>query len=552
MSLEAKNASDSSLDRDRSEISSHPSSSEVEPASNDPATQAGGAGGARLLYGLVVFGSSAILLMLEITAGRLIAPYVGVSIYSWTSIIGVILAGLSLGSWLGGVWADRSDEPSDSERAVGLALGAAGVASIGILLMLTWIAPIVLSADLSLMAGAFWLALGLFFVPSILLGTITPLLIALALRVDTRAGRTVGMMHALSALGSITGTFTAGFWLIQHIGTRAILLLCAGSLFAMALPFLLRRGRSSTLVALLLGIAFGTGWMTHDRQGFLNPCNVESQYYCIRIESADSEVPFGEARAMVLDHLVHGISHATEPGMLISPYLHLSDELILGYLGSKASDARYLFLGGGAYTHPRAVAALTPDAKITVVEIDPQVTRVAAESLYLDRSSMRIIHSDARIALQSMDDERFDVIIGDIAHDVTMPWHLMTDEYARLVKSRLTQDGLYLLNLIDAYPDPLLVKSLVNTLRPHFEHVHVWIERLPENISRETFILSATDRFEPPLTLRAQRGFERDWHRITKVLESTGTPMDRLPALSDDHAPIERLIGRLITSKIGN
>ncbi len=504
----------------------------------------------------MVFGSSAILLVLEITAGRLIAPYVGVSIYSWTSIIGVILAGLSLGSWLGGLWADRSDERSDCERAVGLALGAAGVASIGVLLMLTWIAPIILAAELSLMAGAFWLALGLFFVPSILLGTITPLLIALALRVDDRAGRTVGMMHALSALGSITGTFAAGFWLIQYIGTRAILLLCAGSLIALALLFLLRpnpRGRRHLFaLAGLLGIALGTGWMVHDRQGFLNPCDVESQYYCIRVEVADGDAPFGEAKAMVLDHLVHGISHASEPGMLISPYLHLSDELILGYLGSDAADARYLFLGGGAYTHPRAVAALTPQAKITVVEIDPQVTQVATDSLYLDSSRMRIIHQDARIALTAMGDERFEVIVGDIAHDVTMPWHLMTAEYAALVKSRLVEDGLYLLNLIDAHPDPLLVKSLLNTLRPHFRHVHVWIERLPEGASRETFILSATDRFEPPLILRAQRGFERDWHRITDILESSGTPPADLPALVDDHAPIERLIGRLITSKIGN
>ena len=59
-----------------------------------------------ILYGIAVFVSSAVTLVLEITAGRLIAPYVGVSIYSWTSIIGVVLAGLSLGNWLGGAWAD--------------------------------------------------------------------------------------------------------------------------------------------------------------------------------------------------------------------------------------------------------------------------------------------------------------------------------------------------------------------------------------------------------------------------------------------------------------
>ena len=45
-------------------------------------------------YGGTVFVSSALLLVLEIVAGRLLAPYVGVSLYSWTSIIGVILAGL--------------------------------------------------------------------------------------------------------------------------------------------------------------------------------------------------------------------------------------------------------------------------------------------------------------------------------------------------------------------------------------------------------------------------------------------------------------------------
>ena len=68
-------------------------------------------------YGFVVFLSSAILLVLEITAGRLIAPYVGVTLYSWTSIIGIVLAGLSLGNWIGGRWADRG---ADEDRSLGV------------------------------------------------------------------------------------------------------------------------------------------------------------------------------------------------------------------------------------------------------------------------------------------------------------------------------------------------------------------------------------------------------------------------------------------------
>ena len=492
-----------------------------------------------ILYGVTVFLSSAVTLVLEITAGRLIAPYVGVSIYSWTSIIGVVLAGLSLGSWIGGAWADSAgasrnaphgadrDTPQGADRRAGLVLVAAALASLGVLLALTFVAPAIMAAELSPMGGAFVLALSLFFVPAVLLGVITPLLTTLALRRSERPGRVVGAMHALAALGSIAGTFAAGFWLIQYLGTRNILILCAAVLLALAVPFLLRR-RGAGALALGAAGALLTGWITEARGGFLNPCATESQYYCIRVEPASADAPFGEARALVLDHLVHGISHATEPGMLVSPYVHLTDELVLGYLGSEAADARYFFAGGGAYTHPRAVGALTPDASITVAEIDPAVTATAAKELYFDGTGMRILHTDARMALRRLGGERFDVVIGDVVHDLAVPYHLLTREYAALVKSRLEPDGLYVLNVIDAWPDPLLVKSLLNTLRGHFRHVHVWLETLPDAPVRETFILSATDRFEPPRAVAAQRGFERRWVRITHRLESSGAPLDTL------------------------
>ena len=498
-----------------------------------------------LLYGGAVFLSSAVTLVLEITAGRLIAPYVGVSIYSWTSIIGVVLAGLSLGNWLGGTWADRGG----ADRGAGLVLVAAAISSLGVLIVLTIVAPMVMAAGLSLMSGAFVLAASLFFVPSVLLGVITPLLTTLALRHSERPGRIVGSMHALAALGSIAGTFAAGFWLIQYVGTRNILILCTVTLFLVSIPFLFRRAP----VALVTGIALVVlvSGITEARRGFLNPCTEESQYYCIRVEPASADVPFGEARALVLDHLVHGISHATEPGMLVSPYVHLTDELVLGYLGPEAAGARYLFAGGGAYTHPRAVNALMPDASITVAEIDPAVTHNAVESLYLDHSEMRILHTDARMALHRLAEERFDVVIGDVAHDVAMPWHLLTREYTALVKSRLAPDGLYVLNVIDGYPDPLLVKSILKTLREQFRYVHVWLEELPSVPVRETYILSATDRFEPPRTVTALRGFERTWIRITDHLESSGTALDTLPLLTDDFVPVERLVGRLMFTEIG-
>jgi hypothetical protein len=55
----------------------------------------------------LVFTASCCTLVIEILAGRILAPYLGVSLYTWTSIIGVILAGITCGNWAGGVLADR-------------------------------------------------------------------------------------------------------------------------------------------------------------------------------------------------------------------------------------------------------------------------------------------------------------------------------------------------------------------------------------------------------------------------------------------------------------
>lgn len=496
-------------------------------------------------YAATVFIASAVLLVLEIAAGRLIAPYVGVSLYTWTAIIGVILAGLSVGNWLGGVWADRGG----GDAAAGASLLLSAIAALLVLLMLTLVAPAIQASGLSLVGASFLFVACLFFLPAIMLGIVTPLLTTLALAGDPRPGHVVGTMHAVAALGSIAGTFVTGYWLVQYFGTRAVIVMAAALLALLALPYLLRaRGRTWLLVAVPAVVVLVA---TNARGGFDNPCDTESQYYCIRVVDASDDAPFGEARGLVLDHLLHGTNHETEPGMLMAPYAHLVDELSLGYLGAEALRARYLFIGGGAYTLPRALNALAPGASVTVAEIDAMVTRTAEESLYVSTDGMRVLHTDARVALQRLDGERFDVVVGDVYQDVAMPYHLTTREFVSLVRSRLAPGGVYLLNLVDAFPDPLLVKSVVKTLREQFRHVHVWTGEPPGEPTRITYVVSASDRAEPPARLEAQRGFERRWVRVTDVLLATGTPLDDLPTLSDDYVPVERLVGRLLTTELG-
>jgi len=495
-------------------------------------------------YGFTIFMSSAILLVLEIVAGRLIAPYVGVSIYSWTSIIGVILAGLSLGNWFGGRWADRGGE----ETGVGIVLILAAIFSIASLLVLTLVAPVLQGSQLDLISASFIYVLTMFFVPAVLLGIITPLLTTLALRLDTRTGHIVGRMHALAALGSILGTFITGYWLVQYFGTRLVISGSAACLLLLAVPFLRKLRLKQAAILLLVGV--GTLVSTQVRNGFANPCQWESNYFCLRVVDASS-YEYGTAKALILDHLLHGINHKKNPDLLISPYVHAMDEIVRIYFNAdQTSRLRYFFAGGGAYTQPRAVKAMYPQAHVTVAELDPQVTAAAEQALYVDTANMQIIHHDARAVLQTTQ-QRYDIVVTDVFHDISVPYHMVTQEFAQAVRHKLSAEGLYLMNVVDVFPDARLVKSLIKTLQTEFNHVDVWLEDTPEALTRITYVLSAHNSRPLPEMFNSQRGFERRWRRINETLTTRGVSMQELPVLTDDYVPVERLLAGLLFSPEG-
>lgn len=497
------------------------------------------------IYALAIFLSSAGLMALEIAAARLLAPYIGASLYSWTAIIGVVLGGLSLGNWLGGVWADRGA----GESVAGWVLGAGALACVGVLLLLTLIAGPLQRLEIGLLAASFLYVAALFFVPAVLLGVVTPLLTTLALRLDARTGHVVGMMHALAAFGSIVGTFATGYLFIQYFGTQAVILGTGAMMALLALVFL--RGRLPA-VAILAVLAVGLVTWTGARGGLQVPCDRETNYFCIRVVDMTRDMPFGEARGMVLDHLLHGISHRQRPQFLPSPYTHLMAEVIdLHAGGVQGRPLRSFFAGGGAYTQPRALRARYPDARIVIAEIDPAVTEMARAQLYYDGAEDVIIHADARRVLNTQPESYFDVIVGDVFHDIAIPYHLVTAEYAELVRSRLTADGLYVLNVVDAHPDPRLVKSIVKTLGTVFPDVSVWLEEWPQRPERMTYVITMGGSVALPDRLVARHWPPREWLDVSERLATTGTPLAGLPVLTDDRAPVERLLSTLIFGELG-
>ena len=248
---------------------------------------------------MIVFTASGCTLIIEIVAGRILAPTIGVSLYTWTSIIGIVLAGISAGNYIGGRLADRYPSPS----TVGLMLLAGGVASLAILPVDHFVSSRFLAFPI--IPRIVLLTVVLFLVPAVILGMVTPVVIKLRLADLAETGNVVGKMYAVSTAGSILGTFLTGFVLVQLFGTRLVILIVSLVLIAMAVAFgELWKVRISSAV---LGVAFAAIFSMSVSWGIMNSeCNRESNYYCIKVRARDIEDR--EVRILYLDALVTATS----------------------------------------------------------------------------------------------------------------------------------------------------------------------------------------------------------------------------------------------------
>jgi spermidine synthase len=485
---------------------------------------------------LIVFISSGCIMILELVAGRIVAPYVGVSLYTWTSVIGVVLAGITLGNYLGGWLADRYA----SLRLLGGLLLLAGLTSFGILavdglgggLPGTW--PVVV--EILVLTAA------LFLLPCLILGTLSPIVAKLAVRDLRRTGRTVGRIYAAGSVGSIVGTFATGFVLISWFGTYTIVWGVAVVLMAMGFLFLFSRRWPLLAVGLLL--LTGTSVLAETQDWLRGPCSLETNYYCIKVKEQERN---GElVRVLVLDRLVHSYSSLEDPTRLVYGYEQIYAEAT-AYRAATDGHLKALFIGGGGYTFPRYMEAVYPGSELDVIEIDPGVTEVAHQVLGLSRdTSIVTFNQDARLYLEQEAKERYDLIMADAFNDYSVPYHLTTREFNERVRAWLADDGLYMVNMIDG-PRGDFLRACIHTLGQTFDHVYLVpaIESWRE-ASRSTFVLIATDT-PPDLALL----FKQDGGDGHSLLAERILYPDQVAALlaegeavtlTDRYAPVDQML----------
>lgn len=482
---------------------------------------------------------SGVSLVVEIVAGRMLAPYVGMSLYSWTSIIAVVLAGFSAGHWWGGHIASRPAR--QALTMTGWILLAAALSTAGALLVLRLIGGPVLDALSHPVWSIVVLTGGVFFLPSLFAGVPAPVLAQIAVTAQAeQSGRSLGAMFTAGAVGAIAGTLLAGFVFIPWLGTALTLaIVTVVYLGAAALVLWLARPLSHPLVAIALAaLAIALGVVSVTR---LSSCTRESQYFCIRVldVSAQQESP---VRRLVLDHLAHGTSARDLPRAMFSGFTAMLDGIARQRMQPDPFSA--FFIGGGTYSVPRAWADRNT-GPITVAEIDPEVTRIAVRDFWLDPAGITILDEDARVALQRRPGTRYDVIVGDAFGDIAVPAHLITREFFELVRSRLSGNGIFLMNVVD-FPERMqALGAITATLQSVFPSVEIWtLASLPTPGEQRVFVLVAA---ATPTEFASITAAAPDPTRFAVMAQSF---TDRLVArsspaiLTDDYAPIDRLLGR--------
>ncbi len=260
----------------------------------------------------ITFIASFCSLVIEMVAGRILAPFVGVSLYTWTSIIGVILAGISIGAYIGGKLVDKFPH----RRTLALLLFLSGVAALSIIPLARSIADY--RFPFSLMWRIFTITAIIFFIPGCILGTISPVVVRLTLQSLNKAGNVIGKIYAFSTLGAIIGTFATGFLLISWLSTRNIIFVMGIVLIVTSLLSggLFRRKATSAAVVIICAIALTPLYLW----GFKVPLKSdgayfyrESDYYTIRLMksvASDGKTPL---QRLVLDHLIHSYVSPRRP-----------------------------------------------------------------------------------------------------------------------------------------------------------------------------------------------------------------------------------------------
>ncbi|HOT27301.1 MAG TPA: fused MFS/spermidine synthase [Candidatus Ozemobacteraceae bacterium] len=503
-------------------------------------------------FHIAAFFSGMAIMGVEVSASRLLAPYFGSSMITWTILIGIILTAMSLGSRFGGRLADSCDRPDRLFRLLfWCAIWVALTPWLGRYLMTAALFGMIVAVPgQALPLGVLLSCLLIFAPPCFVLGMVSPFLLRFTLPDTAATGRTAGDLGALSTVGSIFGTFLPTFVSIPYLGSTRTFLLFAAVLglislayFRLVSPESNRAGSGSLLVVLMLcalpvlplrpSFAFWTASILEDESVY-NYLRVAREYGGLQLSTHT---------------LIGRQSIARDDGVMTGNYWDYA--MLAPFFRDNPrfeKPLRLLVLGYGAGTISRICRFFFPASTITGVEIDPAIAALGSVYFGVKPGQDEVVIEDARTFL-TRTERTWDMVVLDAYHDISIPFHLTTAEFWYQVKSRLASDGVVAVNYnLPFAADLELSESLVQTMKSVFPRVFVCPVR---NEVNSIFIATMAKDSRLPDPMHAQVGEDHILYPVFKAfLAQHREIVDTAKILTDDFAPVEWLSNRALGNVI--
>jgi spermidine synthase len=384
---------------------------------------------------LAAFVSGACSMLVEIAGARLVAPYLGNTIYTWASAIAMVLAALSIGYYLGGILADKYND----RKHFSTILLMAGLLTLAVPVLGNTLVPFTILLDIS---SASLISSFILVPASLFYGMVSPYAIKLTCA-KGREGQSAGRIFAISTLGSILGALSTGFLLIPNMMLTHIFVLAACLMVAMS--WVASFKKSSLVIDLpiflvLAAACFHVGY-AHIVDGQVVH-EEETEYYHIAV--IDAEIDGEPARLLMLDRdRSTSEREGGEPAFGYVKLSRLSYELV-------ENPGNALVVGAAGGTQIEDLKRHFPGIYVDGVEIDGRVVELGKEYFSLEddeRTSLYI--EDARRYLRKTD-KHYDLVLLDAFRSRSLPPHLTTVEFFGELREKMSPEGVVLANMISS------------------------------------------------------------------------------------------------------
>ena len=492
-----------------------------------------------------VFVSGAVVMALELVGSRILAPVFGDSIFVWGALIGVVMAALSLGYYVGGRMADRRP----SYGVFSMILISAGVLIMLIPLSSPFILEVVYLSGVGDRYGPIFASILLLAAPTTLMGMVSPYSVRMSADRIANLGGISGSLYSISTAGSIFGTFFTVFVLIPSFGVRQIVFSLGVVLIAVAVVgmTLVEKGLIFTLILVLMTPSLFTGGGPF--LGISGNAVIRKDTPYSTLTVIDSEAK--GTRTMYLNNMPHSAMYLNGSNRAVFRY---TDYFNVAFLFNPGVE-RVLFIGGGGFSGPKQFLEHYPNATVDVVEIDPDVVAVAQDYFGVtDDPRMRTFTMDGRSFLR--DAGTYDVVVLDAYSKTYVPFHLMTLEFFESLDEHLAPGGVVVSNLISSLIGDTsdLLKAEVNTIAGVLPQVYLFPTRSGQLSLLQNIILVAT---KSPTRLD-----EVDLMEAAEAHPVEGVPLARYAdtlfglelasdselVLTDDYAPAEDLLNPITSA----